>query len=164
MKKYILVIIFIIGGAGVMFAYHYKKTNPPSPILTPVGQTQEFSNSYVNIGSTRIAVEIATSTAVQEKGLSGRPSLPPSSGMLFVFSEPKIRSFWMPDMRFPLDIVWINNNKVVDITANVSDDFNPENPILYTPSSPAQYVLEVNAGFAAHQHIKIGDSVSLQNI
>lgn len=70
----------------------------------------------------------------------------------------------MPDMYFPLDMIWINNGQVVDITKNASTNFNPQNPVFYTPVVPAQYMLEVNAGFADRNHISKGDPTSLINI
>jgi len=122
------------------------------------------SQPYVRIGSVEIPVELAIDSASQQKGLSGRPSLDSQSGMLFIFNKPGIYTFWMPDMNFTIDIIWINDNKVVDINANVSNNFDPENPSFYEPVAPAQYVLEVNAGFAKTENIKIGDTVSLINI
>jgi hypothetical protein len=122
----------------------------------------EISTS-VEIRGVIIPVEIATGTAIQ-KGLSGRASLNSESGMLFVFSKPDIYRFWMPNMNFPLDIIWINRGKVVDITKNALNNFDPANPRFYTPSTPARYVLEVNAGFTEKKHIKTGDMVILKGI
>lgn len=62
-------------------------------------------------------------------------------------------------MRFPIDIIWINNGKVVDVSRNASNDFNILKPRFYRPKEPAQYVLEVNAGFAEKKGIVIGDTV-----
>lgn len=115
----------------------------------------------VQIAATKIPVELATTGVAQQKGLSGRNSLDADSGMLFIFARPDTYRFWMPDMHFPLDMIWIQNGKVVDITENVSNQFDPANPRFYTPSSPAQYVLEVNAGFAKRHGIRVGDTVTL---
>ena len=84
--------------------------------------------------------------------------------MIFVFSKPDKYRFWMPDMHFPIDIIWTNNGKIVGITENASNEFNPANPIFYTPQKPAQYVLEVNAGFSEKNNINIGDKIILNNI
>ena len=84
--------------------------------------------------------------------------------MLFVFQMPAIYRFWMPDMHFPLDMIWINNGKVVDISANVTTTFDAANPTFYTPKSPAKDVLEVNAGYSAAHGIEPGDSVTFENI
>ena len=70
----------------------------------------------------------------------------------------------MPNMYFPIDIVWINENKVIDIDENVSNEFDPANPVFFTPTSPVQYVLEVNAWFSKNHDIHIGDVVSFNHI
>ena len=131
--------------------------------------TQEFDKSsiqksqapYVQIGETQILVELATSTAAVQKGLSGRTSLASDHGMFFVFEKPNRYRFWMPDMHFPIDIIWIMNNKVVDIEHDISQEFDPKNPHIYIPSEPVQHILEVNAGFAKKHHIRIGDRTRL---
>jgi len=118
----------------------------------------------VRIAATEIPVEIATTSAAQQKGLSGRPSLDADKGMLFIFGRPDQYSFWMPDMHFPLDIIWIQDGKVVDIDKDVSNEFNPAAPKFYSPSSPVKYVLEVNAGFAMRHGIRTGDAVTFNNL
>lgn len=117
------------------------------------------TRTFVRIGSVEIPVEVARTPAEAQKGLSGRASLDTRGGMLFIFPIAAKHSFWMPDMHFPIDIIWINDGMVVDVSENVSNEFDPNSPIFYTPSVPAQYVLEVNAGFALSRGIKIGDPV-----
>jgi len=146
--KYFIAAGFIFIFAILMMNRFSNKNNPP----------------YVRIGSVEIPVELAIDAAAQQKGLSGRPSLDPNNGILFIFSRPAIYTFWMRYMNFPIDIIWINDDKVIDISANVSNDFDPKNPTFYEPVAPAQYVLEVNANFAEKENIKIGDSVSFINI
>jgi len=70
----------------------------------------------------------------------------------------------MPDMFYPLDMIWINNGTVVDISANVTTTFNPSAPTFYMPVAPARYVLEVNAGFAAAHGIVPGSTVVFENV
>jgi uncharacterized protein len=168
--RYLFIIILL--AAGVFFLVY---ETPSSPIVagntiepqttssSPVPSTTP-KTPKVNIANTSIEVEVATTTAAVTKGLSGRLSLAADSGMLFVFSKPAVYRFWMPDMHFPLDIIWINNNRVIDITADVSNDFDPTNPKFYTPGHPAKYVLEVNAGFSQHHGLRIGDRVTFHNI
>ncbi len=93
-------------------------------------------------------------------GLSGRDSIGSADGMLFVFDEPKLPAFWMKDMRFPLDIIWIAGGRVSDIDENVtvpsgsaSDDELPR----YIPDTAIDRVLEVEAGFVKKNSIRIGD-------
>jgi len=101
-------------------------------------------------------VEIARNATTQTRGLSGRPSLDNDTGMLFVFDHEDYWSFWMIDMKFPLDIIWFNSNRqVVWVEPNLQP-CTSTNCAELTPESPAMYVLEINAGFAAIHQIKLG--------
>src|SRR5680860_50032 len=116
------------------------------------------SQSYVEIRNNRIEVQVAATVEEQIKGLSGRESLPSDEGLLFVYESSGFQKFWMKDMNFPIDIIWIGEDKtVVDIT----EDLHPETyPRTFSPAQPAQYVLEVNAGYTQEQGIIAGDYVT----
>lgn len=110
-------------------------------------------------------VEIAGNPKERELGLSGRNSLPKNSGMLFIFSEPDFYNFWMKDMIFGLDFIWINGSEIVEITKNVKqEDYNfastgiaqGELSATLTPKKKVDKVLEVNAGVADRLGIKVG--------
>ena len=74
----------------------------------------------VEVGGVVFEVEIADDAAERAQGLSGRDPLPEDGGMLFVYQEPVVPGFWMRQMRFPLDFVWIGEDcEVVDVTPNV---------------------------------------------
>jgi uncharacterized membrane protein (UPF0127 family) len=74
--------------------------------------------------------------------------------MLFVFSEVATRGFWMRNMSFPIDIVWIDKNKnVIGILEDVDPDTYPN---IFFPPSPVKYVLELNAGYADKNGIASG--------
>lgn len=118
-------------------------------ILTFIGtivMVQRSMRPTTSFGSVNLQLEkVATEDAII-KGLSGRQSLGQNQGMLFVFDKPEVQCFWMKDMNFPLDILWLDaDQKVVTIKANVSPDTFPDS---FCPTQPAQYVLEVNAGLA----------------
>lgn len=122
------------------------------------------SRPMVQIGSVSIPVELATTSAAIKKGLSGRPALDPNLGLLFIFPQPAIYQFWMPEMHFPIDIIWIDEGRVVDIDERVSPEFNPAQPIFYRPKQSVTRVLEVNAGWFTSHRLRIGDSVMFKNI
>ena len=86
-------------------------------------------------------------------------------GMLFDFGPtPASTPFWMKDMNFNLDFVWIAGNKVVGITPNAPAPLSPtENLPLYYPPEPVNQVLEVNAGWAKKNNVSVGDGVNLAN-
>ncbi|HEY4476736.1 MAG TPA: DUF192 domain-containing protein [Candidatus Paceibacterota bacterium] len=116
-------------------------------------------NHTLVINGTNIVVEIAATPAARERGLADRPSLEAGRGMLFVFDRADYYSFWMKNMRFPIDIIWFHNDwRVVDITPDVSPGSFPNT---YQPKSPARYVLEVNAGFIVTHGVTTGSPVIL---
>ena len=92
-------------------------------------------------------VAIADTDELQQKGLSGHDPLGEDGGMLFVFDRPAAYGFWMKDMNFPIDIVWLNaDKKVLTVDAAVDPSTYPS---IYYPPSPAKYVLEVGANQAS---------------
>jgi len=121
-------------------------------------QSPQEDSVPIAIKDIEVSVELADTEEKKSQGLSGRNSLPQNQGMLFVHESPALYSFWMKDMQFPIDIIWIDeNNTVIDITKNVSPDTFPQS---FQPLAPAQYVLEVNAGFADTNNVTIGDAVA----
>lgn len=91
-----------------------------------------------------LRLETVSSSKAIMKGLSGRSSLQRDQGMLFVFEKPGKYCFWMKDMNFPIDIIWINESKkVVTVKENVKPESYPDS---FCPSESARYVIEVNAG------------------
>jgi uncharacterized membrane protein (UPF0127 family) len=116
--------------------------------------------SKVTIDKHDFAVELATTSAQQQLGLSGRASMPKNQGMLFIFQTANRYPFWMKDMKFNLDMIFINNNKIVSIFQNVPAPKNAKLPT-YAPSSPANEVLELNAGIAKADGFKKGDTVTV---
>ena len=111
----------------------------------------------LTIHNITIKVEIADTPISRERGLSGRTSLSDGRGMLFVYSAPGFYSFWMKDMNFPIDIIWIDEAKtIIGITKNISPVTFPET---FQPPSLAKYILEVNAGWPDKNLIQIGDLV-----
>jgi len=89
----------------------------------------------VKIGSAQITAEVAQTPESIIQGLSERKSLEENSGMYFVLGEKKIATFWMKDMLFSLDIIWIDNGKIVGINENVSVPTNDIIPT-YTSTQP----------------------------
>lgn len=105
--------------------------------------------------SVEIKAEVADSFWETTKGLGGRDFLPEEEGMLFVFPEDSKKSFWMKGMKFSLDIIWINDGKIIDINKNAPFDDQKK---VYYPDAVIDYVLEVNAGFSDKNNIEVGDT------
>lgn len=125
-----------------------------------MGRTNPVAQKTVQIGSQSLSIEVVSTPAEITKGLGERDALG-SDGMLFVMPSREIPSFWMMGMRFDLDFIWIDGDKVIDITENVSAEpgANPNQLKTYSPKSPVTHVLEMNAGEVQKRGIKIGDTV-----
>lgn len=119
------------------------------------------AGAAVFIGNQTIAAQIARTPQEQYQGLSGRPEICPACGLLFVFNDRAERSFVMREMRFPLDIIFIDQGRIVKIAANLPPDPGPE-LVLYQSGQPADMVLEVRAGTSAAAGWQVGDEVRVQ--
>lgn len=109
--------------------------------------------------------EVASTPIARARGLSGRDFLAADSGMLFTFDKPAIYSFWMKDMRFPIDIIWLRDAKVVYVAKNVlppGPGISDSELKVYSPSVEADMVLEVAAGMVDKFGISVGDAVSVR--
>lgn len=114
-----------------------------------------------------IKAEVADTVAKRTKGLGDRAKLEIGTGMLFVFEQPGKYRFWMKGLQFPLDFIWIKDNKVVDILTNVPvpPDGASDNALpTYEPITEVDKILEVNAGFVEFNNIQVGDLVEIQVI
>src|SRR3989344_1775222 len=145
MKKVILIIaiLFLIGA----LAFLTVRNQSGRPTVAINGQTY--------------FIEIADTAASQQHGLSDRTSLPQEHGMLFIFPEKQVRSFWMKDMHFPLDMIWIDGDTIVDITENVPPPTPGESPAIVYPKAPVDKVLELNAGEVKRIGVSAGQKVLL---
>ena len=115
----------------------------------------------ITINDHQLIVEVVDSPDELTLGLSFRDKIG-SDGMLFVLPERRVPNFWMKDMKFDLDIIWIDGKKVIGISKEVPHPHGGENlsqlPI-YSPNLPATHVLEIEAGEAEARGIEVGDQV-----
>ncbi len=108
-----------------------------------------------------LEVEVADTNASRSLGLAGRKSMRSGEGMLFVFDVPGRYGWWVKDMMFPVDIVWINENGiVVNIEREVSPDSYKEKKT-FINQSDATYVLEMNAGEGEKHGLYLGSKVKI---
>jgi uncharacterized membrane protein (UPF0127 family) len=114
----------------------------------------------ITVKDKEIKVEIMDTPALRAQGLSGKESLPQDQGMLFIFDNYSTPGFWMKEMNFPIDIIWIKDDKILDITKNIPPPATPTSTLpSYFPQSQINYVLEVNANWTNQNNIQIGDNV-----
>ncbi|MDP6571464.1 MAG: DUF192 domain-containing protein [Patescibacteria group bacterium] len=117
------------------------------------------SRTNVKVGDAVVIADIADTVLSRTKGLSNVAILPDASGMLFVFKDKDIRSFWMKDMLISLDVLWIADGVVVGMQENIPYKSDDESVVRFKSEAPADMVLEVNAGWIAKNGIKIGDLI-----
>ncbi|MDZ4205761.1 MAG: DUF192 domain-containing protein [Patescibacteria group bacterium] len=111
----------------------------------------------IKINDTSVKVEIADTPETRAKGLSGRETLPTDTGMLFVFGSSEQYGFWMKDMNFAIDIVWIDEKfYIIGIEKGVLPETFPQ---VFYPEQTVKYVLELPAGFTDKYRIDIGAMV-----
>jgi len=140
MKKYSLVFILLI----ITFIVYYRYTNRP----------------YIVINNQKIHVDISDSIEEYAKGLSNVPYLDNNQGMLFIFPNKQERSFWMKDMLIPIDLLWIEDNIVIDYEENM-DHTNLDK---YISPQNINMVLEIPVNTIKMLNIEKGDIIKYINI
>lgn len=152
--------LLVVGVAFGIGVYEFSKTETRTPVTSDM--TVENNLVKLRVGESEILVELAISQEEKAKGLSERDTLGQDRGMLFLFDAPAQLSFWMKDMRFSLDFIWIRDGVVVDLTTDVPVPEGSSPLRTYQPSVTADAVLEVNAGWAVLNGIGIGDEVVIE--
>ncbi len=134
------VVILII---GLMLGYFLTVKEKPNKVV---------------LGGKEFRVEVANTMISRAKGLSGHAPLTDNEGMLFLFGESGNYGFWMKDMKFPIDIIWIDGNKITTIAPGVTPNTYPSS---FYPDLPSDKVLEINAGTVQNLGVKVGDEVKI---
>src|SRR3989338_2360831 len=147
MKQLILpFILLMLLGIGVIF-------------LKFVYKWENLSQAVIN--GHNIKLLMADTPSKRNRGLSFRDSLPRDSGMLFIFEKKDIYSFWMNEMKFPLDFLWINGETIVDLSENIQV-YSDGGITTIEPSESVNKVLEFNSGVIKEYAIKKGDKITFK--
>ena len=109
-----------------------------------------------------IPVEVADTLKKRSLGLGKRAFLKKGWGMLFVFEKRKQHRFWMKDMHFPLDIIWLDNHRIVHIINNAKPSNSEDVHEVMTSPEPVNFVLEIAAGRAAKLRLKTGQQMKFK--
>lgn len=164
-KLFLLIGLVVILGSIYLFLQkpankHYQPNSQaleeiPTPLLPKQGER------ILTINGETFIVEIARTDEERNLGLSGRETLPEGRGLFFIFNIPGKYGFWMKDMNFPIDIIWIDESWRV---IGVERDINPETfPKIFYPVRAIKYVLELPAGTAKEKGIDDGSIVYLDS-
>ncbi len=115
--------------------------------------------AWIKVGDTSLKVDLADTYKERNLGLSGRKDLKEGEGMLFTFEEEGVYGFWMKDMNFAIDIIWIDRDGRV---FGIEKDVKPETfPTIFTPLGKIKYVLEVPSLFSDTAGIEVGEILSI---
>ncbi len=154
--------IYFVLAAAMLLSLGCNYKSPSAAKVTTTKTTSPY-NTTLLVGNKKLDVQIATTTADMAQGLSNREPLKDNEGMLFDFVKNIKPGFWMKDMLFDLDFIWIADQKIIAITPKVpAPKFSGEKLPLYYPPQPVAQVLEVNAGWAEKNSVRIGDEVILK--
>jgi len=123
-----------------------------------------YEKRALQVGAVMYDVEVVQTVPERRQGLSGRSHLKSNCGMLFVYKNHReIPAFWMKGMLFPIDIIWISNDEVIQITSDIPVERCEEFCLQkYSPYKAIDHVLEINAGEAKEMGIQIGDRVKFR--
>lgn len=141
--------VFVWYGMGRFFSPNQKQSFSTLPVAT------------VTIGSSTVQAEIVKTAEEQSRGLSFREGLADGKGMLFPFPRPVRPGFWMKGMRFSIDIIWIRDDRVVGISADLPVPQVGQSLPGYYPDGLVTAALEVPAGWCTRNNIAHGDAVRI---
>ena len=144
--KLFLVVLALVAAAGLWVRF-----------------TRADQRLTLDLGGFSVRAEVAETPEARARGLSGHAPLSPDEGMLFRFGTPGRYAFWMSGMTFPIDIIWLRDDAIVDMAPTVPPPGEGQEPPLYWPRIAADAVLEVSSGTARSVGLRIGDTIANSN-
>lgn len=153
-KKLFLLIAFLLTGVFLLACFFFR-----SSFFTyfSLSKSPAKKRPSLTLNNRRIFVEIAKTDTERRQGLSGHPPLTDDAGMLFIFDQPGNYGFWMKEMLFPLDFIFIDGDVVVDLVQNVPFPVSEEDPVTVRAKFPFDKVLEIKAGKGQEMGVEVGD-------
>lgn len=159
----LLILLIMFGGFYLYNALrepHHIQQPKPQGIAEPKfrhdGYLTVFRNSNKLDTLSRLDIEVADDQYEVTTGLMFRKKMKANQGMLFLFDDMQMRSFWMKNTIIPLDIIFISEDNVI---VTIQKNTTPFSEKSIPSSAPAKYVLEVNAGIADRYGWKNGDTI-----
>ena len=155
--------LLLIAGLGILLAATPAPSAPPDPSAErwdgpPADRGQLVVRDAFG-GTHRLAVEIADTSTLRTRGLMWRSDVPDGTGMLFIFPNEVVQSFWMRNTLIPLDILFVDRTgKVVGVVQWAE----PKTLTSRTVGKPSMYVLEVPGGWASRNSVQAGARVDLE--
>ncbi len=119
----------------------------------------KYMETEVEFSAITVDAQIADDACKRNLGLSFRPSLPNDTALLFMFPQTGNYGFWMKDMHFPIDMIWISDDlKIIGIAKHVATSTYPQ---IFGEDFIARYVIEANADFADKNNLKVGEKIKI---
>ena len=144
-----------------LFVFAYQKNTIEDNLLNIYVNDSKYLKGYLIIDEYKMFVDIALTDKQKQEGLSVKNSMNENEGMLFFMEEPSKASFWMKNMHFPIDIIWLDENFSI---VHIEKELPPCTSAFYCPSykplKESLYVLETIDGFANAHHLKVGDKIN----
>ncbi len=152
-----LLLLFVTAVASV-FVFEVKQSSSYALIVkrNPLIESRQTHRSVVTSEPWTYYLTPARSAVEQEKGLGGRKKLHFNAGMIFLYDVKANRCFWMKDMQFAIDIIWVDDAKKVTAIEHNVDPATYPNAFCHD----AKYVIELNADEAAKAGIKQGQQLT----
>jgi len=147
------VLIVVVAISLLISSYYWSSDTD----LADVAKKTNNIKKEIHIKDAPLTVYVADEPHEQTQGLSDREYMAENEGMIFIFSESIVPTFWMKEMKFGLDIIWLDaKNTIIGIEKNVLPETFPKT---FAPFYPVKYVLEVNAGWSDRNSIRVGDKM-----
>ncbi len=142
---------------GAYWYFEYKAVAPVVAEQTPRSYFEPLIP--LSLGTIDMFASVADTAATRTLGLSRTTALPPDVVKLFVFENSGVYKFWMKEMLYPIDIIWLDSAGII---VHIEQAVSPESyPQTYGPDTPTRYVIETNADFFATTGLQVGDSIML---
>jgi hypothetical protein len=153
----LLIVLFFVFFAIYMQFYEQEKENIIKEKELKSLSCGIYNEGEIKISKKTIKVEIADDTCKRNLGLSFRKEIFSDEGMFFIFEGEGNYGFWMKDMNFPIDIIWLDKEyNIVHIEERVSCDSYPE---IFGKDNISSYVLELQSGFVDKNNIEVGEKI-----
>lgn len=162
--KFFLTVFIVISGLIILYVQGVSSTYPDQK-KTEISfkDLSDRSMRKILVGDKTLTVEVVSKSDSITQGLSGRSEIG-SDGMLFVLPQKMFSTFWMKDMHFDLDIIWITDGAIVKIDKNVPKP-QPDTPAnrlaTYPSDGEVEMVLELDAGAVDTLGLLVGQRVQL---
>lgn len=157
MRSFFVVGVCVVIGGIAWMAYRILDQSESVVVDGMSIDIAGYRKQVILLGGVDFDLYIADTSIARQRGLSGTRPLTHTQGLLFVFQVDDLHGFWMKDMLYAIDMVWLDaHGRVVSIHTDIAPSTYPT---VFYPDADSRYVLELMAGGAQHLNIEVGDSI-----